>query len=82
VEPNEINFNTYRLLMMLKQILNMEFNEYLVMIFTRSICSIILQGNVLLLESFQKHGMIPLLISKRYYKLFRRQVKIDVIFLQ
>ncbi|XP_018396892.1 PREDICTED: cilia- and flagella-associated protein 69-like, partial [Cyphomyrmex costatus] len=54
---------TLILLMMLKQILNVEFDEYLAMIFTRSVCSIILRDNVLLLEDFQKYGMIPLLIQ-------------------
>ncbi|XP_018355188.1 PREDICTED: cilia- and flagella-associated protein 69-like [Trachymyrmex septentrionalis] len=54
---------TLILLIMLKQILNVEFDEYLTMIFTRSVCSIILQDSALLLEDFQKHGMIPLLIK-------------------
>ncbi|XP_018301515.1 cilia- and flagella-associated protein 69 [Mycetomoellerius zeteki] len=63
---------TFILLVMLKQILNVEFDEYLAMIFTRSVCSIILQDNVLLVEDFQKHGMIPLLI-----KLFSNIMNLD-----
>ncbi|KYN15906.1 Uncharacterized protein C7orf63 [Trachymyrmex cornetzi] len=63
---------TLILLMMLKQILNVEFDEYLAMIFTRSVCSIILQDNIFLLEDFQKHGMIPLLI-----KLFSNIMSLD-----
>jgi len=54
---------------MLERILNVEFDEYLVMIFTRTVCSIILQDDILLLDDFQKHGMIPLLISKRYHEI-------------
>lgn len=54
---------------MLERILNMKFDEHLTMIFTRTVCSIILQADILL-EDFQKHGMIPLLISKRYHKIY------------
>ncbi|XP_025073512.1 cilia- and flagella-associated protein 69-like [Pogonomyrmex barbatus] len=57
------NKGTFILLAMLEQILNMEFDEHLAMIFMRTICSIILQDNVLLLENFQKYGMISLLIK-------------------
>ncbi|KAG5314763.1 CFA69 protein, partial [Acromyrmex insinuator] len=63
---------TFILLVILKQILNVEFDEYLAMIFTRSVCSIILQDNVFLLEDFQKQGMIPLLI-----KLFSNIMSLD-----
>ncbi|XP_071562592.1 cilia- and flagella-associated protein 69-like [Temnothorax nylanderi] len=54
---------TFTLLAMHERILNVEFDEHLAMIFTRTVCSIILQADALLLENFQKHGMIPLLIK-------------------
>ncbi|XP_011869132.1 PREDICTED: cilia- and flagella-associated protein 69-like, partial [Vollenhovia emeryi] len=64
--------NTHRLLTMLEHILNVEFDEHLAMIFTRTVCSIILQADALLLEDFGKHGMIQLLI-----KLISNIVRLD-----
>ncbi|GAB1867239.1 hypothetical protein CAJAP_08318 [Camponotus japonicus] len=55
--------STLTLLAILEQVLNTEFNEHLVVIIIRTICSITLQGDALLLEDFRKFEMISLLIS-------------------
>lgn len=52
--------------MMITRVLNAEFDEHFAIILTRTICSIILQDDSLLIEDFRKHEMIPLLISKEY----------------
>ncbi|XP_036149499.1 cilia- and flagella-associated protein 69 [Monomorium pharaonis] len=62
-KPSEIYFNAHRLLAMLERILHTEFDEHFAMIFMRTVCSIILQDNALLLEDFQKHEMISYLIK-------------------
>ncbi|XP_067217250.1 cilia- and flagella-associated protein 69-like isoform X2 [Linepithema humile] len=51
------------LLMMIEQLLNVEFNEHVAMIFSRTICSIILKDETVLMEDFRKNEMIPLLIK-------------------
>lgn len=47
-------------------VLNTEFDDHLAMIVTRTICSITLQEDALLLEDFRRHETITLIISKIY----------------
>lgn len=50
--------------MMTEQLLDVEFDEHVAMIFSRTVCSITLKDETVLMDDFRKYEMIPLLISK------------------
>ncbi|KAL6417927.1 hypothetical protein ACFW04_007249 [Cataglyphis niger] len=58
-----IKFKGTYILSAILDVLNTEFDEHLAMIVTRTICSITLQEDALLLEDFRRHEMITLIIK-------------------